>query len=212
MFRLADEAHLSPERLGKILGVSGMTLRRWRKSAKDRPLPPLYERAFSRGVEQLVVDGHIDPNSQLAQSTINDARELSFQATLKTLGFSDALLKRKGDPNEAMVEGISQIGSSPSRIKEVEEGKKEIFAVAKLGAEWKKRIQGMWNVISSQQLTTMDKLVAYGALFYLLTPFDLIPDSIPVFGLLDDYAILGLAMAYYLSRFPNIVNKDAAKK
>jgi len=212
MLRLADEASLSPEKLGKILGVSGMTLRRWKKAPQGAKLPELYERAFAKGVERLVIDGHIDPNSELAQSTINDSRKLSFQATLKTLGFSDALLKRKGDPNETMIEGISQIGASPSRMKEVEEGKKEIFAVAKLGAEWKKRIQGMWNVIRSPQLTTMDKLVAYGALFYLLTPFDLIPDSIPVFGLLDDYAVLGLAMAYYASRFPHIVKAGLEKE
>lgn len=204
MLRLAEEAGLSPEKLGKILGVSGMTLRRWKQSKKDKPLPSLYERAFLKGVEQLVVDGHIDPNSRLAQATISGGQELSFQATLKTLGFSDALLHRKGDPGEAVIEGISQIGAAASHIREVEEGKDKIFSFAKMGTEWRQRIQGMWNVIRSSKLTTMDKLVAYGALFYLLTPFDLIPDNIPVIGLLDDFAILGLAMAYYMKRFPEI--------
>lgn len=211
MFTLAGQAELSPEKLGRILGVSGMTLRRWRKIRKDRRLPPLYERAFSKGVEQLVIDGHIDPSSKLAQQTINEGRALSFQATLKGLGLSDALLKRKGNPNDTLIEGIAQIGAPASRMKEVEESGKALSVFAKMGAEWKRRIMGMLSVIRSPQLTTLDKLVAYGALFYLLTPFDLIPDNIPIFGLLDDYAILGLALAYYTHRFPSIVGEAKQK-
>lgn len=210
MFRLAEEADLSPEKLGKTLGVSGMTLRRWRKSAKDEPLPPLYERAFMKGIEQMVVEGRIDPSSRLARET-DDGRALSFQAALKGLGFSEAVMSRKGNPNDAMIEGLSQIASSSERMKEVDAGKKKIFSFAKMGEEWRSRIQGMWNVVTSAQLTTMDKLVAYGALFYLLTPFDLIPDNIPVVGLLDDYAILGLAIAYYMKRYPSIVSAQKKK-
>ena len=63
---------------------------------------------------------------------------------------------------------------------------------------------GLIQVVKSKELTTLDKLVAYGALFYLLTPFDLIPDNIPIFGLIDDYAILGIAIAYYMKRFPKL--------
>jgi uncharacterized membrane protein YkvA (DUF1232 family) len=37
-------------------------------------------------------------------------------------------------------------------------------------------------------------------LFYLICPFDLIPDNIPVFGMIDDYAILGVAWEYYVKR------------
>ncbi|MDE2313589.1 MAG: DUF1232 domain-containing protein [Elusimicrobia bacterium] len=57
------------------------------------------------------------------------------------------------------------------------------------------------DVIRSPQLTLTDKLVAYGALFYLITPFDLIPDTIPGIGYLDDFAILSLALLYYERRF-----------
>ena len=55
----------------------------------------------------------------------------------------------------------------------------------------------------------MDKLAAYGALFYLITTFDLIPDTIPVFGLLDDFAILGIVVAYYVQKFPQYFNVNA---
>lgn len=58
----------------------------------------------------------------------------------------------------------------------------------------------MLEVIRSKDLTLADKLVAYGALFYLITPMDFIPDAIPVVGYLDDFAVLGLALAYYAHR------------
>ena len=59
------------------------------------------------------------------------------------------------------------------------------------------------NVIKSKKLSSVDKLAAYGALFYLITVIDLIPDTVPFFGLMDDLTIMGLVSAYYLKRFKN---------
>jgi uncharacterized membrane protein YkvA (DUF1232 family) len=60
-------------------------------------------------------------------------------------------------------------------------------------------------VVKSSKLSHVDKLVAYGALFYLLTPMDLIPDHIPVLGLVDDFGVLGFALTYYTKRCPEIL-------
>jgi uncharacterized membrane protein YkvA (DUF1232 family) len=76
-----------------------------------------------------------------------------------------------------------------------------------MGREWKKRITTLWKVVRSNKLTHFDKLVAYGALFYLLTPIDFIPDHIPVFGLMDDYLVLGIAVAYYAKNFKEIAGR-----
>jgi uncharacterized membrane protein YkvA (DUF1232 family) len=46
--------------------------------------------------------------------------------------------------------------------------------------------------------------VAYGALYYLLCPLDLIPDNVPVFGLMDDYCVLGLAASHYAKKHKNL--------
>ena len=46
--------------------------------------------------------------------------------------------------------------------------------------------------------------IAVGALLYFLNPIDLIPDSIPVFGYLDDFAVMSLAVSM-------IRSEDAAK-
>ncbi len=63
-----------------------------------------------------------------------------------------------------------------------------------LGYELASTAPGSWRPL----------LGAYGALFYLIYPFDLIPDSIPVIGYLDDFAMLALAAAYYLKKYSNL--------
>ena len=42
------------------------------------------------------------------------------------------------------------------------------------------------------------KLVGVGALFYLVWPFDLIPDYIPILGWLDDVGVLTAAAFFYV--------------
>lgn len=212
MLELAEEAHLSPEKLAGILGISGMTLRRWRSKPPERELPKLYERAFETGIEQLVVDGYIAPDSKLARSVMASSDQVSFQARIKALGISESVMKRKGNVSDTLMMGLSEIGTPAARIQEVDRSQKKISGFSKLGVDWKERITGLLSVIRSPDLTIMDKFVAYGALFYLLAPFDLIPDTIPVFGLLDDYAILGLALAYYMARYPNLIKGSPKKK
>jgi uncharacterized membrane protein YkvA (DUF1232 family) len=106
-------------------------------------------------------------------------------------------------PDKVLI-GLSEIGASPQHQSEVRQNKKEISRFRKLGEEWSRRITTLGAVIRSRKLTQMEKLSAYGALFYLITVFDLIPDTIPVFGVLDDFAILGIVTAYYLRKFPDL--------
>jgi uncharacterized membrane protein YkvA (DUF1232 family) len=85
----------------------------------------------------------------------------------------------------------------------VRHGGKLLARFRRLGREWAARINTLRRVVSARDLTRVEKLAAYGALFYLLTVFDLIPDTIPVFGLLDDFSILGIVAAYYVQKFPH---------
>jgi uncharacterized membrane protein YkvA (DUF1232 family) len=207
LLSLFEEAGLSPEKGAELLGVSGMTLRRWRSQPGRAQLPKVYERAAEEAVHRLIADGKLSASSPLIRSVIESSRALSFQTTLKSLGFSASMLKGSNFQADAIVRGLSEIGGDEARKSEVDHNKKKIFSFAKLGDDWKRRIEGLWTVLQSKDLTLLDKLVAYGALFYLLTPFDLIPDYIPVFGLLDDFAILGLAIVYYAKRYPHLVKK-----
>ncbi|PWU19432.1 MAG: hypothetical protein C5B49_05785 [Bdellovibrio sp.] len=103
---------------------------------------------------------------------------------------------------------LSQIGGDDHHKAEVEGAEKKLTYFRKMGLEWQNRISVLHRILRSNQLSTIDKLVAYGALFYLITPFDLIPDHIPAIGLIDDFGVLGFAVAFYLQRFPELLKRN----
>ena len=47
---------------------------------------------------------------------------------------------------------------------------------------------------------------------YLLSPIDLIPDAIPLFGVVDDLIIVPLAIRWLLARLPANVLADVARR
>nr|WP_320050906.1 DUF1232 domain-containing protein [uncultured Desulfuromonas sp.] len=64
----------------------------------------------------------------------------------------------------------------------------------------KRRIFEYIAVIRSPETPWYVKGLAVGAFLYLLSPVDLIPDMIPILGVTDDAALLGLFLSY-LNRF-----------
>lgn len=54
-------------------------------------------------------------------------------------------------------------------------------------------LKDSWNGVYDLNKTSLAIIV--GSLLYVLSPLDAIPDIIPVFGWLDDIAIVGLAMS-----------------
>ena len=67
---------------------------------------------------------------------------------------------------------------------------------------WNK-VQGLWNYISSENVPWYQKIAPLAALVYLVSPIDLIPDFIPVAGLLDDVGVITAAVA----SIGDIINK-----
>ena len=53
----------------------------------------------------------------------------------------------------------------------------------------------LWKLFRHPETPRMAKLVAIAVLAYALSPIDLIPDFIPVLGLLDDVILLPLGIA-----------------
>jgi uncharacterized membrane protein YkvA (DUF1232 family) len=196
------ETRLSPEELAPKLGVASMTIRRWKDESGKKSLPKAYERSVVEGIYQLLIEGHLDSESGAVQDAISSSPSLSFQAVLKTLGVADDVLKSDSNHEDKMTLALYQIGASEKRKKQVDGAKSKLQRLKKMGQEWTRRISMLMNVVQSKKFTVVDKLVAYGALFYLICPFDLIPDQIPVVGYIDDFAILGFAVAYYLRKFP----------
>lgn len=53
----------------------------------------------------------------------------------------------------------------------------------------------LWKLFKHPQTPRASRLVAIGVLLYALSPIDLIPDFIPVLGMLDDVILLPLGIA-----------------
>lgn len=204
------ETGQSPEQLAPTLGVASMTIRRWQKKPGSAKVPKGYERTVLEGVYQLLAEGHLDSGSEAVQKMLAGSASLSFAAVLKSLEITDAVTgKGSGESQQdKMTIALSQIGVNEKRRAEVDQSRDKLQGFKKLGKDWNERISALWIVVRSTKLTPIDKLVAYGALFYLIFPFDLIPDHLPVVGLVDDFGILGFAMAYYLRKFPEIIKSS----
>ena len=198
------ETGLSPEQLASRLGVGNMTLRRWKKVAGKKEVPKPYERSIIEGFYQLLIEGHLSPDSVPLQEAIASSPSLSFQAAIQGLGVAGDVLDIPANQEDKMAVVLCQIGSSDSRKKEVDESRPRLQTLKKMGQEWTQRISTLMQVVQSTKLTALDKFVAYGALFYLICPFDLIPDQIPVIGFIDDFGVISFAVAFYIKKFPEI--------
>ena len=63
-----------------------------------------------------------------------------------------------------------------------------------------KRAKQLWDYFHSGKASTTEKAIVIAVLFYLVSPVDLVPDMIPIAGLLDDVTIAGIALDYILKR------------
>jgi uncharacterized membrane protein YkvA (DUF1232 family) len=73
-----------------------------------------------------------------------------------------------------------------------------------------KRARQLWAYLNSGDVSKTEKVLIVAALLYLISPVDLVPDWIPVAGLLDDAAIAGLVLDYVLKRMTD--KRDAKEE
>jgi uncharacterized membrane protein YkvA (DUF1232 family) len=194
---------LSYEQLGSRLGISGMSIRRW----KDRPteeLPKLYKFAVREVTLELIAEGSLAPHDPLVVSILKDEENRFCAAALTSLGMSSDFLKDGVVDSERMVNELQAIGAKPSVQKTVQDSGAALQNFRTLGEQWSKWIGTLLEVFRSQEAQWPDRCIASGALFYLLMPIDLIPDYIPVIGLLDDFAVLGMAASYFYKRLKDL--------
>ena len=201
---LLKDSGLSPEQLGQRVQLSGMTLRRLLKRPDAAELPDGQLSLLRQGIYGLIIEGKLKPDSEVAKLVVSESPSRSFEAAIHALGFRKDKMALGGTHPEQVLIGLSEIGASAERQGEVQQSRNKLSAFRRLGSEWAARINTLRRVVLSRRLTQMEKLAAYGALFYLITVFDLIPDTIPVFGVLDDFSILGIVVAYYVRKFPDL--------
>ena len=168
-------------------------------------MPPEYLRNVAGGIYRLIEDGRLDPSSAGISDFLASNIPEFFGAVTGNLGFGGENVKPESTQQEKIFQILAHMGAS-GKIRGAIDGKhKKINAFSRMGSEWKSRIGSLIAVLKSKEISIVDKSVAYGALFYLLTPFDLIPDAVPVVGYIDDFAMLGFAMAYYARMHHNLL-------
>lgn len=57
----------------------------------------------------------------------------------------------------------------------------------------------LWGLMTDERVSTVDKLLVGAAIGYVLMPFDLIPDFIPLIGEVDDIYVIMLALDRLIS-------------
>jgi uncharacterized membrane protein YkvA (DUF1232 family) len=66
----------------------------------------------------------------------------------------------------------------------------------------------LWRGLRHPQAPAWLKWGTAGVVLYLLSPVDLIPDVLPVFGVLDDLVVVPLAIGWMLRRLPPWLRAD----
>ena len=205
-----DKAGLSPEKAARELGVSGMTLRRWRAKPADEKLPEIYRFAIAPLLRRLVGDGILPPSDPDVAAALAPTED-PFQKTLREQGITLKALGSPGKSRGIVTKGLALIGESEHRQDQVRGSTRMLTNFKNMGKAWRGRIDDLMLALRSNEITALDKLVAFGALFYLICPFDLIPDAIPIIGFTDDFIILGIAVLYYRRRFPHLFKNERVK-
>jgi len=66
----------------------------------------------------------------------------------------------------------------------------------------------LYGLITDRRVATVDKLLVFGAIAYIITPIDLIPDFIPFIGEVDDVYLLVIALQRLISNAGRLVLLD----
>ena len=60
-------------------------------------------------------------------------------------------------------------------------------------------IEFVKNVAKDERIPERDKKVLLGLLALIVSPIDLIPDWIPIFGVMDDFVMIALVLDYFFN-------------
>ena len=86
---------------------------------------------------------------------------------------------------------------SEEKVEEVNEklsAKIGFFNRGPLAKVWD-NVMALWDLLKDPKAAKAQKVIAIGALLYMLSPIDVIPDVLFPVGFLDDVAVIGTAVA-----------------
>lgn len=70
----------------------------------------------------------------------------------------------------------------------------------------------LWFALRHPAAPAWLKLGALGIVVYLLSPIDLVPDWIPVLGVLDDVVVVTMAIRFLLKKLPAELRAQASRR
>jgi uncharacterized membrane protein YkvA (DUF1232 family) len=70
----------------------------------------------------------------------------------------------------------------------------------------------LWVALRHPEAPAWLKLGSAGLVLYLISPVDLLPDVVPMLGMVDDLVLIPLAMRWMLNRLPSHLRGEEDKK
>ena len=100
------------------------------------------------------------------------------------------------DDNVIKHEAIKLMNKFSRKKKAKDINEKKLFKMNRgpITKVWDK-VLSLWNVLSDPKVDLSVKAIAVGALIYLISPLDVVPDIIPLAGLVDDAGIIIYAIS-----------------
>ncbi|MFM6927252.1 MAG: YkvA family protein [Bdellovibrio sp.] len=195
--KLSKDTGLSPEKLAIYFQVSNMTLRRWLKKGGTGRIPAQYDTNIYQGILSMVRDGLIEKEHELVKEAFEFTQVLFAHNSFMMMDLSVDQFKDSVN-EDGVVDLCLKLGQKEHSLSYVQKNETVLKDFEKKSPGIKEKVAALWKVLKDGEIQRTYKYVAIGALFYLVFPFDFIPDAVPAVGLLDDFAILGIATNYYL--------------
>jgi uncharacterized membrane protein YkvA (DUF1232 family) len=162
----------SPETLSRKLKISNMTIRRLLRKPHDTVIPGKYHAAF---------DAVSSPETEMVPFLASHFTKI---------------------PDETSFDGLLiELEKAGEGVQDLEKLKRDVDTKYKdknIGKELRDNVALVLKSIFSKDLPLKYRAICVGAILYFINPIDLIPDTIPVIGYLDDFAVLTLVATLIL--------------
>ena len=73
-------------------------------------------------------------------------------------------------------------------------------------------LKKLWWALRDPRAPGWLKAATAGLVLYLLSPVDLLPDALPIVGVVDDLVLIPLAIRWLLSQLPAELQRDLARR
>ncbi len=74
------------------------------------------------------------------------------------------------------------------------------------------KVEALWQIVKDPSVAWKHKALAIGALIYLISPVDAVPDVIPVGGLADDAVVIIIALSALAEVLKKVLEKRTKDK